>query len=89
MRGCHGGAAAKWFPDDPELADDTCPRRHVINNPWVHDAHRLYRLTNDGNIGIDGFKSVSGRVVDSIEVVRSAENWRAIQREKNEHGKRN
>ena len=52
----------------------TCPRRVIINNPWISVAFTLYRHT-DGELGV-AFLDMPNRTVAAVGAVVEAVNAR-------------
>lgn len=55
---------------------DTCPRRHLLENPELVDVFRLVRTVGD-RPGIESIEVLTSRAFDALTVVDSSKAWRA------------
>ena len=69
-RGCHGGSSPPWFAGT-QYETDTCPRRHLLNNPDLVEAFSLHRAC-DGKPGVEGLKQLSQQAVTALAIIDDA-----------------
>ncbi len=62
----------------PDYESDTCPRRYVIREPWIVDAHALYQATDEGKPGLDVLE-LTTRQAEALRTVGAAVGWRMEQ----------
>lgn len=74
LLGCNGGGSYT-YTEGLVAKDDTCPRRHVLREPWIVDVFRLSRLIGE-TPGVAAMHEVSSIGFDALQVVASAQAWR-------------
>lgn len=81
MLGCHGGAPSTFYGDRREETD-TCPRRHLRDNPDLGAVFDLWRLY--GGVPSDGVETLDAltpAALDALWVMDSAVAYRREQEE--------
>lgn len=65
--GCTSDGTQVFFAGT-ENATRRCPRRHIIDNPDIHTAIQLWKIT-EGTVGADSLEKFSPHVFSALSVI--------------------
>lgn len=78
--GCHGGGSRPFFRGT-DHETDRCPRRHVLDHPFIGDVFQLHRSTDGGHVGPGGL-DLTAAALEALDVVNDAMAWKLEQEAK-------